>query len=158
MDADCKFVTVPFTAAGVGCVVAGGLVAAATAPAPSTHGSWAAAYLVLVAGVAQVALGWGQAALAPRLPARGRVAAQVGAWNLGNAAVLVGTLTGVLPLVDVGGVVLVIGLALLADAVRGGVRHDARSPRWWLYGFRLLVVVLLVSIPTGLVLARIGPN
>ena len=158
MDADWKFLTAPFTAAGVGCVVAGGLVAAATAPAPSTHGSWAAAYLVLVAGVAQVALGWGQAALAPRPPARGRVAAQFGAWNLGNAAVLVGTLTGVLPLVDLGGVVLVIGLALLADAVRGGARHDTRSRRWWLYGFRLLVVVLLVSIPTGLVLARIGPN
>jgi hypothetical protein len=158
MDSDRKLASAPFTVLGVGCVVAGGLVAAATAPVPSTHGSWAAAYLVLVAGVAQVALGWGQAALAPHLPARGRVVAQVGTWNLGNAAVLVGTLTGVLSLVDLGGVVLMIGLALLADAVRGGVRQDARSQRWRLYGFRLLVVALLVSIPTGLVLARIGPN
>ena len=37
MDADRKFVTAPFTAAGVVCVVAGGLVAAATAPAPSAN-------------------------------------------------------------------------------------------------------------------------
>ncbi|GGX98123.1 hypothetical protein [Streptomyces anandii] len=158
MDADRRFAMAPFAAPGIACVVAGGLVAAATAPAPSTHGSWAAAYLVLVAGVAQVALGWGQAALAPRPPARGRVLAQAGTWNLGNAAVLIGTLTGVLTLVDLGGVVLVAGLALLADAVRGGVRHGAQSRRWQLYGFRLLVVVLLVSVPTGLVLARIGPN
>lgn len=158
MDADRKFATAPFTALGISCVVAGGLVAAATAPTPSTHGSWAAAYLVLVAGVAQVTLGWGQAALAPHVPARGRVVAQAGTWNLGNAAVLAGTLTGVLPLVDAGGVVLVVSLALLADAVRGSALQGAGPRRWPLYGFRLLVIVLLVSIPTGLVLARVGPN
>jgi len=39
----------PFGIVGVVCVVAGGLVAAATAPAPTEHGGWAAAYLVLVA-------------------------------------------------------------------------------------------------------------
>lgn len=158
MDADRRFATAPFTALGIFCVVAGGCVAAATAPVPSTHGSWAAAYLVLVAGVAQVALGWGQALLAPHLPARRRVLAQVGTWNLGNAAVLTGTLTGVLPLVDAGGVILVIGLALLADATRGSAGPEAGPRPWRLYGFRLLVLLLLVSIPTGLVLARIGPN
>ena len=39
----------PFGIVGVVRVVAGGLVAAATAPAPTEHGGWAAAYLVLVA-------------------------------------------------------------------------------------------------------------
>jgi hypothetical protein len=158
MDADRKFAAVPFTALGSACVVAGGLVAAATAPAPSTHASWAAAYLVLVAGVAQAALGLGQAALTSHVPARRRVVAQISTWNIGNAAVLVGTLTGVVPLVDLGGVILVAGLALLADGVRGRVRHDVRSQRWLLHGFRLLVVMLLVSIPIGLLLARIGPH
>ena len=142
----------PFAVLGVGCVVAGGLVAAVTAVAPSTHASWAAAYLVLVAGVAQVGLGLGQAVLAPRVPSRGQVGAQVVAWNVGNAAVLTGTLTGVLPLVDLGGALLVIGLALLVHAVRGGQRRG-----WTLYGFRLLALLLLVSIPVGLVLARISP-
>jgi hypothetical protein len=51
--------------------------------------------------------------------------------------------------------VLVAGLALLVLSVRGGgVRDDRWRGRWPLYGFRLLVVVLLVSIPIGLLLAR----
>lgn len=155
METARRFAAVPFGALGTGCVVAGGLVAVATAPAPSTHASWAAAYLVLVAGVAQVALGLGQAVLAPHVPSRRRVTVQVGAWNAGNAAVLAGTLTSVTPVVDTGGALLVLGLALLAGAVRGDVRHPGR--RWPRYGFRLLVLVLLVSIPVGLALARIGP-
>jgi hypothetical protein len=157
MEAARKFAAVPFGVLGTGCVVAGGLVAAATAPAPSTLASWAAAYLVLVAGVAQVALGLGQAVLAPHAPSRRRVTLQAGAWNAGNAAVLAGTLTGVPPVVDAGGALLVLGLAALAGAVRGDVRLPERSRRWPWYGFRLLVLVLLVSIPVGLVLARIGP-
>jgi hypothetical protein len=44
----------PFVILGAGAVVAGGLVAAASSVAPSAHASWAAGYLVLVAGVAQV--------------------------------------------------------------------------------------------------------
>lgn len=160
---------VPFAVLGGGCVIAGGLVAAATAPAPSVHGAWAAAYLVLVAGVAQIALGAGQALLAPIVPSRRWVLAQIGAWNAGNAAVLAGTLGGVTPLVDVGGTGLVIGLTLLVAAVRGtavrgaavrdvAARLGARWGCWPLYGFRLLVLVLAVSIPIGLILARVGPT
>lgn len=157
MTFDRRLVAAPFAAVGTGCVVAGGLVAAATAPAPSTHASWAAAYLVLVAGVAQIALGLGQAVIASHPPSRRQVAAQVIGWNVGNAAVLAGTLTGALPLVDLGGALLVTDLALLIHAVRGGLRRGTRTGRWARYGFRLLVLLLLVSIPIGLVLARIGP-
>lgn len=81
----------PFVVLGAACVVAGGLVAAAVAMAPSQLGSWAAAYLVLVGGVAQVALGAGQALLASRPPGRRAVAAGVAGWNAGNGAVLAGT-------------------------------------------------------------------
>lgn len=152
------FVVAPFAVPGVGGVVVGGLVAAATAPAPSTHATWAAAYLVLVAGVAQVALGFGQAALAPRLPSGTRVAAQAGVWNAGNVAVLAGTLSGMTPAVDLGGALLVVGVALLAGGVRGAdARSGARWRRWALHGFRLLLLVLLVSIPTGLFLVRVMP-
>ena len=49
-----------FVAAGSSCVVVGGLVAAATGPTGFEDGSWVAAYLVLVGGVAQIALGVGQ--------------------------------------------------------------------------------------------------
>jgi hypothetical protein len=140
----------PFVLVGAVAVVAGGLVSAVSAMSPSELGSWSAAYLVLVAGVAQIALGIGQAGLAPRTPSRAIVAGQFSLWNLGNLAVLVGTLLDVVPVVDLGGALLVVALALLAAAVRGAPERKLRV----LWAFRLLVVVLLVSIPVGLVLAR----
>ena len=143
----------PFAAVGAACIVAGGLVAAVSAPAPSEHASWAAAYLVLVAGVAQAALGVGQALLAPRVPSRRTVAVQFTAWNLGNGAVMAGTLAGITSLVDTGGALLVVALLLLS-----GVRASERPRTWLLWAFRLLAAVLLVSIPIGLVLARIRPR
>ena len=57
---------VAFGAVALLCVVAGGLVAAVTGPLRLEHGSWAAAYLVLVGGVAQGALGIAQYFLAPQ--------------------------------------------------------------------------------------------
>ena len=142
----------PFAAVGAACIVAGGLVAAVSAPAPSEHASWAAAYLVLVVGAAQAARGVGQALLALRVPSRRNVAVQFTAWNLGNAAVLTGTLAGITTLVDTGGALLV--ALLLLRGVRTG-----REPRTWLlWAFRLLAAVLLISIPIGLVLARTRPG
>lgn len=41
-------------------IILGGLAAAATSPLGWEHGSWAAAYLVLVTGAAQLLLGVGQ--------------------------------------------------------------------------------------------------
>src|SRR6185437_2244306 len=101
----------PFAALGTACVVAGGLVAAAVATAPSQLGSWAVAYLVLVGGVTQVALGAGPALLASRPPGRRAVAAELAGWNAGNGAVLAGTLLGAAWLADVGGAVLIAALA-----------------------------------------------
>lgn len=142
----------PFTVTGVGCVVAGGLVAAVTAHAPSEGGTWSAAYLVLVAGVSQVALGAGQAWLPPERPSARLVAVEFSAWNAGNAAVLTGTLLDAVPVVDLGGFLLVSSLALWLTAVRGsGVRGGLP-----LYAYRLLAAVLLVSVPIGLLLARLG--
>ena len=46
----------PFAALGAASIVAGGLVAAVTAAAPSQHGTWAAAYLVLVAALTVAAV------------------------------------------------------------------------------------------------------
>lgn len=106
----------PFAAAGAACIVAGGLVAAATALAPSQLASWTTAYLVLVGGVAQAALGTGQALLAARPPGRPGIAAELTAWNGGNGAVLAGTLLGASWLADVGGVLLAAVLALMLSS------------------------------------------
>lgn len=142
----------PFVAAGAAWVIGGGLVSAAMAPAASYHSSWAVAYIVLVAGVAQAALGLGQAALAGRdLGARTR-RTQLVAWNLGNAAVLAGTLLDVAPVLYVGCALLVGTLVLVLH----GVRHAA--PGRLLLTVRVIVVVLLVSMPVGIVLQAVGPG
>lgn len=62
--------TVAFVACGAILIVAGGVVAAVDSAAPFTHGSWLAAYLVLVGGAAQISLAAGLVAGAD-LAARG---------------------------------------------------------------------------------------
>lgn len=138
---------VPPAVLGVAAVVLGGLVAAVTTPAGWAHGAWAAAYLVLVTGVAQIGLFVGQAALATTPPSRALVTTEVVGWNLGSAAVILGTLASTPAVVTAGGVLLVVCLGLLVYGVRG--RRAGRL--LWL--FRLLVLLLLVSIPVGLVLS-----
>lgn len=140
----------PFTIVGVACVIAGGLVAAITSVSPTEQLAWSAAYLVLVAGVAQVGLGLGQQFLPTRPPSRRLVLGELALWNVGNAAVMYGTLAGAVAVVDVGGALLVLTLGLVGYASRGAART------WLLHGFRALIAILLVSIPVGLVLARIG--
>ncbi|MEO6899404.1 MAG: hypothetical protein ABI160_05505 [Mycobacteriaceae bacterium] len=138
-----------FTFLGVGAIVAGGLTAAVTAHSPTRYGVWAVAYLVLVAGLAQVVLGVAQAVLATDVPSARHVAAELLAWNLGNAAVIAGTLADRVSLVFLGGALLFGGLILFVLAARGSERRW-RQTRW---AFRLVVGVLAVSIPVGLVLA-----
>jgi len=135
--------------------VAGGLLAAVVAPAPTEHATWAAAYLVLVWGVAQVGLGMGQWLCAGRL-STALVVAQVIGWNLGCAAVVVGTVSGVPAVADVGAVLLVVTLILLAGGLTGGpARRRVGVPSWARLGYGLLITVLLVSVPVGLVLLRL---
>jgi hypothetical protein len=129
------------------------MVAAVTAPAPTEHSSWTAAYLVLVAGVAQIGLGGGLALVPRHVPPVRWLRAQLLLWNVGNAAVVVGTLGGWLPLTDVGGLMLV--ATLLAA---GWVTRFPRIRRWQWVCLRGALVLLLVSVPVGLVLARTSPT
>jgi hypothetical protein len=140
----------PFVLLGVAAVIAGGLVSAFTATTPTRQVAWLVAYLVLVVGVAQIGLGAGQAWLAAR-PLGGRLlAAEFLGFTLGNAGVAAGTMLSLPILVDAGGVLLVVSLALFLWGVRRPVRGG-----WLRYLYRGLVVLLLVSIPIGLVLAQI---
>jgi hypothetical protein len=138
-----------FVVTGSGCVVLGGLVAAVTGPLELAKGSWLAAYFVLVCGVAQVAFGTVQVRLAgPSIPPA-RAWAQLTCWNLGNAAVIWGTLTGVPVIVDAGGALLVIGLGIAFLVSRpAGPRLAGRV-------YRCVLVVLLLSVPIGLALAHL---
>lgn len=146
----------PFLVVGTVCVIAGGLVSAATAPSPSELGSWAAAYLVLVGGVAQIGLGAGPALFGARASQR-TVLAEIVGWNLGNAAVIAGTLAGVGVVVDLGGAALLVVLVLLLRAVLTAGVAPAGRDRWLQRSYVALVVLLIVSIPVGLVLERLRP-
>lgn len=142
---------------GCGCVVLGGVVAAVTGPFGLAKGSWLAAYLVLVGGVAQYAMGrartWNRNGGQPA----GWGWAQIAAWNLGNAAVIGGTLAGQPLLVDFGSVLLVVALVIALQNTRtlsGRSRRSAVVPVFgWAY--RGLLLVLAVSIPVGMVLSHL---
>lgn len=138
-----------FFGVGACCVVAGGLVAAVTDPLGLAKGSWLAAYLVLVAGVAQCAVGWAQERLAMTPVPAARWWTQLVCWNVGNALVIAGTLLAVPGVVDAGGLGLLGTLALALHAVRRA--HGGLV----LWGYRALLTVVAVSVPVGLVLARL---
>lgn len=138
----------PFAAASAVSVVAGGALAAAiAAPAPTRHGVWAAAYLVLVLGVGQLVLGVGQALLAST-PPTARMAIGVAAFfNAANIAILLGIVTDHIFVFDAGSVLLLVTLTLFLHGVRSGARAG-----WPLSGYRLFVSMLIVSIPIGLLI------
>jgi hypothetical protein len=142
---------IPFLSVGGASVVAGGLLSAATAPTPGYTASWAVAYIVLVAGVAQLVLGIGQAKLAPHQPSGRILALESVSFNLANVAVLAGTVIGAAWMVDIGAAFIVTALVLFIWSVRG----TGSANRWMLYGFRAVVVIVLVTTPIGLVIAHL---
>jgi len=153
------------TAAGWSCIVLGGLVAAVTGPLTLADGSWLAAYLVLVGGVAQVAMGVARMWCGPGLQPNRWAWTQVGTWNAGNAAVIGGTVVGGPLMVDLGSLLLFVAVAIALHAARpsavrsgtggSGVGSVPRPVYWPVYwGYRALLVVLLISIPVGMVLSH----
>lgn len=141
----------PLIVAGSLSIVAGGLVAAVSGPADWEHGSWVAAFLVLVAGVAQIGVAAGQAHLAPVARHVGFVVVEGAAWNVAGLTVIAGTLRSSPVIVSVGSGVLVVALAMSAFAVAG----SSHPNRLMLRSFRLMLVVLLVSVSVGIALAWI---
>lgn len=132
-------------------VIVGGLVAAATGPLKLDQGSWLAAYLVLVCGVAQCAIGIAQQQLATHPIQARSYWTQLICWNVGNAAVIAGTLA-VIPLIaDLGGVALMIPLVVTIRAVQ----TSSRPLLGW--GYRAVIGILIVSIPIGLTLGHLQP-
>lgn len=140
----------PFVLLGVAAVIAGGMVSAFTASTPTRQLAWLVAYLVLVVGVAQIGLGAGQAWLAVHPLGGALLTSEFLGFTLGNAGVAAGTMLSLPLLVDAGGILLVVSLALFLWGVRGSARGG-----WLRYLYRALVALLLASIPIGLVLAQI---
>lgn len=141
----------PFVVVGSVCTIAGGLVAAVTRPTGFELGSWLAAYLVLVGGVAQIALGVGQAWLAGEPPRQTEVRAEAVTWNLAVVATVAGTLVPAPILTTLGGIATVVALGRFLAGVRtaGAASRTARTL------YRGFAAIVLVSTPVGLALAWI---
>lgn len=138
-----------FSALGILAIVGGGLLAAFSARRPTHLKAWLSAYLVLVAGITQfgLAIGWqrlGQPAVVPAVLA-------FCFFNLGNLGVITGTVLARLRrsgyLVNTGGGLLAIAMILLAWSV------SSRHASWTLVWFLALVIIILVSMPIGLILS-----
>lgn len=127
-------------------VLAGGLVAALTGPLDLYRGSWLAAYLVLVCGVATWTIGHFQ--LRHNRASQPRLAwLEVVSWCLGNALVNLGTLVAMPGLVYTGS-------ALLTLALVSFLRHSLRwSPSRQIWGYRVALAVLMTSVPVGMLLS-----
>jgi hypothetical protein len=139
----------PFLGIGTVAIVAGGIAASVTRPIGWDHGSWVAAFLVLVPGVGQIGLGIGQAILAEPPPSPRRLATQVGLVNAAAALVIAGTLTST-PAVVTGG-----GLALVGALATFGRPPPRRTHRrtWPVRAYTAVLLVLILSTPVGLALA-----
>jgi hypothetical protein len=141
----------PFLVVGSVLIVAGGIVAAVTRPAGFDLGSWLAAYLVLVGGVAQIALGVGQALLADEMPGAHETRNELVSWNVALVLTILGSLLAVPVLTTLGAIALVVSLALFYVGVRGG---DGGSDAMRTI-YRCVVAVVLISTPVGVALSWI---
>lgn len=135
--------------AGFTAIFVGGLIAAVTNPLQLRSGSWLAAYLVLVAGLAQLLLAGQRHLLATANASIKSQWWQLGCWFNGNLAVIIGSLTATPLLVDAGGVALIAALVL---ALLGTRTAKEIAPAW---AARLFYVALALSIPIGLLLAHV---
>lgn len=131
-------------------VIAGGLLSAVTAHAATQSASWAAAYLVLVGGIGTGGLAIGRGMLSRGEPSRRRLILELAAWIFGNVHVLAGTLGGPPMFVEIGSAFLVGTLISVLLGVWKGPGHRALRGL-----FLTLVIVLLVSIPVGILLSNL---
>lgn len=140
-----------FLAFGAMGVIGGGVVAAVSGPTGFELGSWVAAYLVLVVGVAQIALGAGLAWLPGEVVSETPRTTLATGWNLASVAVVAGTLISAPALTSIGG--LVIAASLVGFVV--AVTRSRPEMSGWALLYRALALFVLLSTPVGLLLAWI---
>jgi hypothetical protein len=135
-------------------IVAGGLVAAVNSASPFAHGSWLAAYLVLVGGVAQLALSAAPLLFPAPASSRTLARAQLWLWNAGTAIVAVGVFTEANAVVAGGSLLVLAALGCFARSA-GPAREPGRGR---VLAYRLIIAVLGVSVVIGIALAGSSPG
>lgn len=144
----------PFVVVGGAAIVLGGLVAAVTGPLQLTHGSWLAAFLVLVVGVAQIVLGAGAWLLPGRPPPRRAAWVSALTWTMASSGVVAGTLLSQFWLVALGCLGVLVALWRFDRRVATADATDGQQGQTgWTLGYRALVWLLAISGLVGLVLS-----
>jgi hypothetical protein len=146
--------TIAFLVCGGGLIVAGGVIAAVNSAAPFAHGSWLAAYLVLVGGTAQILLAGGRAALVSGGGEPDPPRFELMLWNFGSLAVPAGVLADTAGLVTAGSIALLFALALFAPAGFQAGRARRRPA----IAYLALIVCLASSVVVGSALANAAPG
>jgi hypothetical protein len=143
------------TAAALASLAAAGVALAVRVVDPFAHGAWLVAYLVLVGFVAQLLLGFGQAALSTgcAAPARRVWLRQAFLWNLGVVAVPVGVLAQTRLAVIAGSLSLIVALASLTRNAGPGLAESIAHRRWRGWGYAALLAAMAVSTLIGTALA-----
>ena len=119
---------------------------------------WLALHLALLGGVSQLVLGAGQffvcAFLATDPPSRRLIAAQLLAWNAGTLLVAVGVPSVNGLLVEVGAVLIGVGLLLFAASLYGMQRRSLQRARWAVRWYQASAGCLGLGALVGAFLAR----
>lgn len=139
-----------FIAVAIVAIVAGGVISAFSARRPSRFVMWLTAYLVLVVGIVQIGLVFSYRLM--NLPTEWPIALGFILFNLGNLAVMFGRwLKGRSSrarfIVYTGGILLAIAMIIM-----GGLAFTV-SFSWTQVLFLSLVIIILVSMPIGLILS-----
>lgn len=148
----------PIPVAATILIIAGGLISAINSFAPFDHGSWLAAYLVLVGGVAQGALAYGRVAIGAKPLSRAANLRLLVLWNFGSLVVPLGVLAEIGLAIGLGSVALLAALGIYSRGVgvtgataaaSGTVRLSHLGPVLYL----VFVIALAISVLIGLLLA-----
>ncbi len=146
-----------FFSAGLALLLAGAVAALLHAVTDVTWLRWTALHLVLLGGVSQLVLGAAQffvgAFLATDPPPRRLIHAQLAAWNAGTLLVTAGMALDVRPLVDAGGVLIVLGLALFALGLRAMQRSSLQQARWAIRWYQAGAACLALGAVLGMLMA-----
>lgn len=139
----------PGALAGAASVVAGGLVAAVARPLDLDAGSWAAAFLVLVGGVAQLAVTTTATALLDPPPTSATRWRWFALWNGAVVATIAGTVAELPLLTTVATGALAVVLADVWRALGDAPWRRRAATR----AVRAVLALLALSLPVGLALA-----
>lgn len=144
-----------YTTTGAVAVIVGGVLSAFTAKQPTTFAMWASAYLVLVAGVAQVVFGTLLLQPIAKKINRTQLYIAYGLFNVGNTVVVASTgmkYAGVdwnIAVNMAGAILVLVGLLLFGWCIRAVAPSIMKSST---YG---VVALLVASIPLGVILAHV---